>query len=181
MQHLQHVFLPTSTCDHLLDFQTGNLNTLPFTCQFGVDMTRTSSIMIRTNLHGTNRDPYTRRMSTKDIRSDILCKISVSHQQPNELIEYYQPAFIRVTNQTINHFTIGLFDDDRRYLDLNGNRYTLTLQISIERDENHIPDLPRFLPQLQSININNEPVGNSTWVTKNQPKDEVSGGPNGSE
>jgi hypothetical protein len=172
-EHL--VFLPTSTCEHLLGFQTGNLNTLPFTCQFGVDMTRTSSIMIRTNLHGTNRDPYTRRMS------DILCKIPVSHQQPNELIEYSQPAFIRVTNQMINHFTIGLFDDDGRYLNLNGNRYTLTLQISIERDENHIPDLPRFLPPLQSNNINNEPVGNSTGVTKSKPKNEVSGGPNGSE
>jgi hypothetical protein len=110
--------------------------------------------------------------------SDILCKILVSHQQPNELIEYSQPAFIRVTNQMINHFPIGLFDDDGRYLDLNGNWYTLTLQISIERDENHIPDLPRFLPPLQS---NNESVGNSPGIAKSQPKNEVSGGPNGSE
>ena len=29
------VFFPTSTCERLLGFQTGNLNTLPFTCQFG--------------------------------------------------------------------------------------------------------------------------------------------------
>ena len=78
----------------------------------------------------------------------------------------------------INHFTIGRFDDDGRYLDLNGNRHTLTLQISIERDENHIPDLPRFLPQLQS---NYEPIVNSTWITISKPKDTISSGLTGSE
>ncbi len=122
-------------------------------------MTRTSSIMIRTNLHGTNdgtNDVYTRRMS------EILCKIPVSLQQPNELIEYSQPTLIRVTNQNYKLFHNRAFDDDGRYLNLNGNRYTLTLQISIERNENHIPKLPsRFLPLLQS-NINNELVGNIT-------------------
>jgi hypothetical protein len=77
----------------------------------------------------------------------------------------------------IIHFTIGLFDDDGRYLNLNGNRYTSTLQITIEHDENRILDLPRFLPQLQSY-INIESVGNSTRITKSQPKNEISGGPN---
>jgi len=145
------VFLHTLTCEHSLGFQAGILNTLPFTCRFGVDMTLISRIMIWANLHETNRDPYTRRMS------DILCKIPVSHQQPNELVEYSQSAFIRVTNYLIKHFTIGIFDDDGRYLNLNGDRYTLTYKISIERDENHIPKLPRFLPPLKSKNMNNEP------------------------
>ena len=145
------MFLHTLTCEHSLGFQAGILNTLPFTCRFGVDMTLISRIMIWANLHETNRDPYTRRMS------DILCKIPVSHQQPNELVEYSQSAFIRVTNYLIKHFTIGIFDDDGRYLNLNGDRYTLTYKISIERDENHIPKLPRFLPPLKSKNMNNEP------------------------
>ncbi len=61
------VVLPTSTCGHMLGLTSNVIITLPFEGQNGVDMTRTSSIMIRTNLHGTNRDPYTRRMS------DILC------------------------------------------------------------------------------------------------------------
>lgn len=163
------LILPTSTCGHLLGLALDVLNTLPFEGQTGVDMTRTSSIMIRTNLHGTNRDPYTRRMS------DILCKIPVTHQQPNEIIEYSQPAFIRITNQTLNHFTIGLFDDDGRYLNLNGNRYTMTLQVSIERDENHIAGIPRFL----SLQRNDEPITNIPRKSEGQPADPVSGGPNG--
>ena len=163
------VVLPTSTCGHLLGLTSNVLNTLPFEGQNGVDMTRTSSIMIRTNLHGTNRDPYTRRMS------DILCKIPVAHQQPNEIIEYSQPAFIRITNQMLNHFTIGLFDDDGRYLNLNGNRYTLTLQVSTERDENHISDIPRFL----SLQRNDEQVSDRPGEPKGQPPDQVSGRPNG--
>ncbi len=137
----QLLVLPTTTCGHLLGLALDVLNTLPFVARNGVDMTRTSSILIRTNLHGTNRDLYTTSMS------DILCKVPVTHQQPNEIIEYMQPVFVRITNQTLNHFMIGLFDDDGRYLDLNGNRYTLTLQVMfIERDENHILGIPRFLP-----------------------------------
>ena len=156
--------LPTTTCGHLLGLALDVLNTLPFVAQYGVDMTRTSSILIRTNLHGTNRDPYTRRMS------DILYKVPVTHQQPNEIIEYTQPAFVRITNQTLNHFMIGLFDDDGRYLDLNGNRYTLTLQVSIERDENHILGIPRFLP-LQD----NEPLGDRPRQPEGQPPVQASG------
>ena len=149
LNHL--IVLPTTTCGHLLGLALDVLNTLPFVAQYGVDMTRTSYIMIRTNLHGTNRDPYTRSMS------DILCKVPVTHQQPNEIIEYTQPAFVRIINHTLNHFMIGLFDDDGQYLDLNGNRYTLTLQVSIERDENNISGIPRFLP-LQD----NEPISDRT-------------------
>ncbi len=110
----QLLVLPTTTCGHLLGLALDVLNTLPFVTQYGVDMTRTSSILIRTNLHGINRDPYMRSIS------DILCKLPVTHQQPNEIIEYTQPAFVRITNQTLNHFKIGLFDDDGRYLDLTG-------------------------------------------------------------
>ena len=149
--------LPTSTCGHPLGLTSDVLNVLPFTSQFGVDMTRTSSIMIRANLHGTNRDPYTRNMS------DILCMIPVSHQQPNEIIEYSQPAFVRITIKTLNHFTIGLFDDDGRHLDLNGSRYTLTLRVSIERDESHIADIPRFL-----VLQNNESIRDSPGEPKGQ-------------
>ncbi len=145
------------------------LNTLPFVAQYGVDMTRTSSIMIRTNLRGTNRDPYTRSMS------DILCKVPVTHQQPSEIIEYNQPAFVRIPNQTLNHFMIGLFDDDGSYLDLNGNRYTSTLQVSIECDENYISGIPRFLP----LQDNNEQISDRTRQPKGQPPVQASGGPIG--
>jgi len=60
IEHDHLVVLPTSTCGHLLGLTSNVLNALPFEGQNGVYMTRTSSITIRTNLHGTNRDPYTR-------------------------------------------------------------------------------------------------------------------------
>jgi hypothetical protein len=71
----------------------------------------------------------------------------------------------------LNHFKIGLFDDDGRYLNLNGNRYTLTLQVSTERDENHIADIPRFL----SLHSNDEPISDRTREPKFQPSDQASG------
>jgi hypothetical protein len=107
--------------------------------------------------------------------SDILFKIPVTHQQPNEIIEYSQPAFIRITNQMLNHFTIGLFDDGGRHLNLNGNRYTLTLQISTERDENHIADIPRVF----SLHRNDEHVSDRLGESKGQPANQVSCRPNG--
>jgi hypothetical protein len=86
------IVLPTSTCGHLLGLALDVLNTLPFVAQYGEDMTRARSFVIWTNLHGTNPDPYTRSMS------DILCKVPVTRQQPNKIIEYTQPAFVRITH-----------------------------------------------------------------------------------
>ena len=129
----------STTCHHLLGFRRGDVAFGGLAAEYGVDLTRTTSILLRSNLHGTNRDPFTRRMG------DILCKIPVSHQQPNEIIEYTQPAFIRVTNPSLTYFSLALYDDDGVPLDLNGNRWTVTLQVSIERDEAHVPGIPRYI------------------------------------
>lgn len=130
---------PSSTCLGLLGFEPNQVGFGQLTAANGVDLTRTTSILIRSNLHGTNRDPFTKR------QSDILCKVPVSREQPNEIIEYSQPAFIRITNPIIDHFVLGLYDDDDRPINLNGNRWTCTIQVSIERDEFHDPNIPRYL------------------------------------
>ena len=147
----------TSTCLGLLGFEPG-VHIGSVTARYGVDLTRTTSILLRTNLHGTNRDPFTKRMS------DILCKIPVSHQQPNEIVEYTQPAFVRITNPNLTHFTLGLYDDDGNLLDLNGNRWTVTLQVSIERDDNHMT-IPRYLV--------NEPVSDSPGESEGKSTDKA--------
>ena len=154
-------FTYETTAWDLLGLNRNPILVSPFQAPRGVDMTRTSSILLRSNLHGTNRDPYTKRMS------DILCKKPVSHQQPNEIIEYTQPAFVRITNPSITHFTIGLFDDDGRYLDLNGNRWTVTIQVSLERDDNHVPGIPRYL--------SNEPEPDSPREPEGKPKNQAGG------
>ncbi len=56
----QLIVMSTTTCGHLLGLTLDVLNTLPFVAQNGVDMTRTSSILIHNNFHGSNRDPFTR-------------------------------------------------------------------------------------------------------------------------
>ena len=147
----------TSTCHMLLGFELGVVAFGELQAKNGVDLTRTTSILIRSNLHGTNRDPFTKRMG------DILCKIPVSHQQPNEIVEYTQPAFVRVTNPNLTYFTLGLFDDDGVPLDLNGNRWTVTLQVSIERDESHVPGIPRYL-------VENEQGPEGEGTAKSEPK-----------
>ena len=148
----------TSTCHKLLGLELGAVAFGELQAKNGVDLTRTTSILIRGNLHGTNRDPFTKRMS------DILCKIPVSTQQPNEIIEYSQPAFVRVTNPSLTYFTLGLFDDDGVPLDLNGNRWTVTLQISVERDEAHVAGIPRYLLQ-------NEQEHDGNVKSEGKPKD----------
>ena len=147
----------SSTCLGLLGFEPG-VHIGAVTARYGVDLTRTTSILLRSNLHGTNRDPFTKRMS------DILCKVPVSHQQPNEIIEYKQPAFVRITNPSLTHFTLGLYDDDNQPLDLNGNRWTVTLQISVERDETHM-NIPRYLV--------NEPVDDSPREPKGKQENKA--------
>jgi hypothetical protein len=62
----------------------------------------------------------------------------------------------------LNHITIGLFDEDGRYLNLDGNPYTLALQVSIERDENHIADIPRFL----LLQRHDDHISNRPWKPK---------------
>ena len=153
------IFIEGGTALEMLGFERQQVAFSLLTAKNGVDLTRTSSILMRTNLHGTNRDPYTRRMS------DILCKIPVTREQPNEIIEYSQPTFIRITNPSIDHFSLQLTDDDGRPLDLNGNRWTVTIQVSIEKNERHDATIPRYL--------NNDPVDESTSPSEGEPKDEA--------
>ena len=117
---------------------------------------------MRTNLHGTNRDPVNKRTS------DILCKVPGSYTQPNEIIEYSQNAFIRITNPILDHFVLQLVDDDGRYIDLNGARWTMTLQISLEKDETHDPTIQRFV----SPPVTNATVNASPREAEDEPKDE---------
>lgn len=156
----------SSTCLDLLGLEANQVGYGALTAKFGVDLTRTSSILIRTNLHGTNRDPVNKRSS------DILCKVPVSYTQPNELIEYSQSTFIRITNPLLDHFVLQLVDDDGRYLDLNGARWTMTLQISLEKDEAHDPSITRFVSQP----VSNDPVDESLGATEGEPADETQRG-----
>jgi len=133
------IFVQGGTALKMLGLEKEQVGISELTAKNGVDLTRTSSILMRSNLHGTNRDPYTKRMS------DILCKIPVTREQPNEIVEYTQPAFVRVTNPVIDHFSLQLTDDDGVPLNLNGGRWTVTIQISIEKDANHDPTIPRYL------------------------------------
>jgi hypothetical protein len=156
----------TSTCLGLLGFEANQVGFGQLTAAKGVDLTRTSSILIRSNLHGTNRDPFTKRMS------DILCKVPVTREQPNEIIEYSQPAVIRITNPSIDHFVLGLYDDDDRPISLNGNRWTCTIQVSIERDESHDLTIPRYLP---TETPPDDKIGDGQEQPKGKPKDKASG------
>ena len=153
------IFIEGGSAMQMLGLELYQVGFGGLTAKNGVDLTRTSSILMRTNLHGTNRDPYTRRMS------DILCKIPVTREQPNEIIEYSQPTFIRITNPSIDHFSLQLTDDDGRPLDLNGNRWTVTIQVSIEKNEGHDATIPRYL--------NNDPVNESLSPSESEPKDEA--------
>ena len=62
----------TRTCLDLHGLEANQVGFGVLEGKFGVDLTRTSSILLRTNLHGTNRDPVNKRTS------DILCKVPVS-------------------------------------------------------------------------------------------------------
>lgn len=156
------LFIEGGTALQMLGLEVNQVGFGVLEAKFGVDLTRTSSILLRSNLHGTNRDPYTRRMS------DILCKIPVTREQANEIIEYSQPAFIRITNPSIDHFVFQLTDDDGVPLNLNGNRWTVTIQVSIEKDENHDGTIPRYLE--------NDPIDESPGPPEGESKDEAERG-----
>lgn len=119
---------PGTTCNELLGISVGDQSVAGvLAARRGVDLTRTSSIFIRSNLHTDNRDPVTRRAS------DILCKVPLTSQF-NELEHYSSPAWVDCKDKQVSYIMLKLVDDYGRVLDLNGARFTCTIKLSIERN-----------------------------------------------
>jgi hypothetical protein len=117
-----------STCTRLLGLSVGDSakivdGELLLTASRIVDLTRTSSVFVHSNLLTQNRDPRTRRVG------DILAKIP-SSAQFNGIDHYSSDAFVDVANRYISYVSIRLSDDDGRTLDLNGGCFTATLKIA---------------------------------------------------
>jgi hypothetical protein len=121
-----------TTCQRLLGLRVGDRATLSDDFHFRltgssvVDLTRTSSAFVHSNLLTQNRDPRTRRVG------DILAKIP-SSAQFNEIDHYTADAFVSVANRYLSYVSLRLSDDDGRTLDLNGGRFTATLKLSFDR------------------------------------------------
>ena len=144
-----------TTANRLLGVVVGEQSVLgSLQSSMGVDLTRTSSVLVGSNLYGANRDPVFRR------QGHILAKVPISHQNFNEILEYTAPAAVAVSNQSIPYIAIGLFDDDLRPLDLNGVRFTMTLQIDSE-----------------TVRQSNEPLPALTGPAAGKPADGAASGP----
>jgi hypothetical protein len=125
-----------TTCKRLLGLSVGDSaqivdGELLLIASRVVDLTRTSSVFVHSNLLTQNRDPRTRRVG------DILAKIP-SSAPFNGIDHYSSDAFVDVANRYLSYVSIRLSDDDGRTLDLNGGRFTATLKIAfakINKDE----------------------------------------------
>jgi hypothetical protein len=123
-----------TTCTRLLGLSVGDSaqivdGELLLTAGRVVDLTRTSSVFVHSNLLTQNRDPRTRRVG------DILAKIP-SSAQFNGIDHYSSDAFVDVANRYLSYVSIRLSDDDGRTLDLNGGRFTATLKIAFAKINN---------------------------------------------
>eukprot|EP00873_Tetraselmis_striata_P010651 jgi/Tetstr1/430915/TSEL_020671.t1 len=86
-----------TTCTELLGLSIGDQSVAGvLAARRGVDLTRTSSIFIRSNLHTDNRDPVTRRTS------DILAKIPLTSQF-NELEHFSAQAWVDCKNKQLSY------------------------------------------------------------------------------
>jgi hypothetical protein len=92
-----------------------------------VDLTRTRSIFMHSNLLTQNRDPRTRRVG------DIMAKIPNSAKF-NEIDHFTSDAFVDVYNRYLSYLSMRLSDKDGRTLDLNGERFTSTRKIAFNRN-----------------------------------------------
>jgi hypothetical protein len=123
------VVVPGTTCQRLLGLDVGaSASTsddfhFKLTASRIVDLTRTSSVFVHSNLLTQNRDPRTRRVG------DVLAKIP-SSAQFNQIDHFSSDAFVDVYNRYLSYVSIRLSDDDGRALDLNGGRFTATLEIT---------------------------------------------------
>mgnify|MGYP003684306549 CR=1 FL=1 len=135
MENTQTVLVvkPGTTCQRLLGLDVGASASvsddfaLRLVASRIVDLTRTSSVFVHTNLFTQNRDPRTRRVG------DILAKIP-SSAQFNEIDHFSSDAFVDVFNRYLSYVSIRLSDDDGRTVDLNGGRFTATLKIAFIRN-----------------------------------------------
>eukprot|EP00873_Tetraselmis_striata_P024765 jgi/Tetstr1/445029/TSEL_032837.t1 len=86
-----------TTCTELLGLSIGDQSVAGvLAARRGVDLTRTSSIFIRSNLHTDNRDPVTRRTS------DILAIIPLTSQF-NELEHFSVQAWVDCKNKQLSY------------------------------------------------------------------------------
>lgn len=125
---------PGTTSDRLLGVSAGDVSSGGvLEAPRGVDLTRTSSIFIRSNLHTKNRDPVTRRTG------DILAKIPLTSQF-NELEHFTSQAWVDCYNQQVSFLVMRLVDDNGRLLDLNGSRWTATIKLRLLKNDEPVPD-----------------------------------------
>eukprot|EP00873_Tetraselmis_striata_P027959 jgi/Tetstr1/448223/TSEL_035511.t1 len=149
-----------TTCSSLLGLAPGDTSSDgQLEAPRGVDLTRTSSIFLRTSLHTSNRDPITRRTS------NVLAKIPLTSQF-NELEHYTTDAWVECKNMAVSFIVCRLEDDNGRFLDLNGSRRTLEvdnseLQLELESLSNQLAEAEANLSDLE---LDLDGLSNDVWV-----------------
>ncbi len=126
----------------LLGFSDGDASGPPvagvykMTASNGVNLCRTSSIFLQSNMQCQNRDPVYKTAST------ILAKMPLVSEQANEILHYASPVSVRLLDSLVFSVSVRLVDDSGRPIDLNGLPWSLTLQFTQETD-NDFMDVPR--------------------------------------
>eukprot|EP00873_Tetraselmis_striata_P012316 jgi/Tetstr1/432580/TSEL_021950.t1 len=159
--HIAEVVVDAATtCSSLLGLAPGDTSSDgQLEAPRGVDLTRTSSIFLRTSLHTSNRDPITRRTS------NVLAKIPLTSQF-NELEHYTTDAWVECKNMAVSFIVCRLEDDNGRFLDLNGSRRTLEvdnseLQLELEGLSNQLAEAEANLSDLE---LDLDGLSNDVWV-----------------
>lgn len=106
----------------------------------GVNLCRTGSIFLQSNLQCQNRDPVFKTSST------ILAKVPLVSEQSNEILHFTSPVSVRLLDSIVFSVSVRLVDDSGRAIDLNGLPWSLTLQFTEEPNTDFL-DMPRGVPE----------------------------------
>lgn len=159
-----------TTCGPLLGLAPGDTSSDgQLEAPRGVDLTRTSSIFLRTSLHTSNRDPITRRTS------NVLAKIPLTSQF-NELEHYTTDAWVECKNMAVSFIVCRLEDDNGRFLDLNGSRWTATIKLRISHNNAEVSDGVRALESQRQADARGGQFGASAGTREPQQPARGGGG-----
>lgn len=150
----QFILHSTSTCFSLIGMTEGvnhtsfnnGLNIQILISDSVVNLSGTKSIYIHSNISPANFDSRNNSILGTLVRVPIdTTRNGILHYQPAK------PFSFILQNQSIDYFQIKLEDDNRNHIDLNGQHWTMTIQIDYQYLKDFKPSQSLFKENTEAI------------------------------
>lgn len=122
---------------NLLGYTIGQ-HSLPYFFEEVINLTYTTGVTVRCgNINTTNIDTY-----KEGDGGSVLLRVPIT-TSPNSIMQYFNPFpfYNTLANRTLTQLEIGLYDDDRQLINLNGShQWNIVLRVDYVKKATYIQD-----------------------------------------